>query len=45
MTTAKQVLSSISQIRHQILFYRTAWICGPQEVNFRKIIFGHFNDL
>ena len=29
-----------------MLIYHTAWISGPEEVNFRKNIVGHFsNDL
>ena len=36
----------IPQIWHRMFIYRTEWICGPWEVNFRKKVVGHFsNDL
>ena len=40
------VQGQLLKIWHRMLIYHTAWICGPYEVNFRKIIVGHFsNDL
>ena len=35
-------MNPIPQNWHRMLIYHTAWICGPQEVNFRKVVVGHF---
>ena len=40
------VQGQLLKIWHRMLIYHTMRICGPYEVNFRKIIVGHFsNDL